>query len=641
MDGERQTPARILVVDDNVEIQTIFRKILEEEDGTAHAGLASAKTQLFGSTTSASPTGRTLAVDTASQGQEAMELVEKSLQEGKPYSMAFVDMRMPPGWDGLETIRNLWKCDSRLQVVLCTAYSDHSLDHIARELNPGDRLLILKKPFEATEAVQAAKSLVEKWQLGRQAELKMEQLDQLVQERTAKIQHMALHDELTGLPNRALLMVRIAACFERRNRHPDHKFAIMFLDCDRFKTINDSLGHEVGDLLLVSIAERLRESLRAGDMVSYGDSMPVRLGGDEFVVLLDDIREDTDAARVAERILEVLHAPYKIAGQVFHITVSVGITTSQRPYDSPSDMVRDADTAMYRAKGSGRSRYVMFDERMHEQAAARLALEVELRNALVEQQFVVHYQPIVRAPGGLVGFEALIRWQHPQRGLISPSGFIGVAEEMGLILQIDFWVIREACRQLKVWQDRYPEMELTLNANLSRRSLADPTLARQVVQMVAESGVLANSLCLEITESAVMDDTLLAAQLIEDIKRAGIRLYLDDFGTGQSSLSCLHQFALSGLKIDCSFVRDMTSREELQSVLKAIVELARAFHMEVIVEGVETPEQAAILDGLKCNKLQGYLFSKPMGAKDAEDYIRSYMAGSPREACLAAGHDRA
>lgn len=627
--SEANTPSRrrLLVIDDNESIHADYRKILELPDRPS--SLNAAKAALFGSApTPATPAGRmSFVVDTATQGQEGLRKVEEALQAGDSYAVAFVDMRMPPGWDGVQTIRHIWQVDEDIQVVICTAFSDYSLEDITRELGRHDRLLLLKKPFDNVEILQLANALSEKWVLKRQAALKMEALERMVQERTAQIEHALLHDKLTDLPNRALLTERLNAAIERHRRHPDYKFAILFLDFDRFKLINDSLGHEVGDLLLVEVAERLRESLRATDLISHA-STAARLGGDEFLVLLEDLREEQDAARVAERLLKVLSEPYSLNQQMIHVTISTGIATSDRGYGRAGDMIRDADTAMYRAKAAGRARYVMFDQRMHEEVTDRIEMENGLRQAVQEMDFSLHYQPIIDLrKGRLAAFEALVRWQHPRRGLVTASELIPIAEDTGLVLPLSLWVLEEACRQLKTWRDRYPEMQhLLMSVNLSRKQLIDSELVEHISGIIAGAGLQPRDVVLEITESAVLDDPATAVQIFKRLQEMGVWLHLDDFGTGYSSLSCLYQFPLSGLKIDRSFIANLTSRPEHTTMLEAIVKMARAFNLQVVGEGVETAEQAELITQLRVDHAQGFYYDHPRDPRGAETFIRKQLA---------------
>lgn len=622
------TRRRVLVVDDNEAILADFQKILA--DAKQPSSLAAAKAALFGSPTVplADPGSRPeFEVDGALQGEDGLRKVEAALREGRPYQVAFVDMRMPPGWDGLETIKHIWQVDADIQVVICTAYSDYSLDQIIDHLGCSDRLLLLKKPFDNVEIIQLAAALSEKWRLKREATRRTEELERMVLQRTSEIEHALLHDKLTGLPNRTLFSERLSIAILRHKRHPERKFAILFLDFDRFKIINDSLGHDMGDLLLVESAQRLRESLRSSDAVSR-TTTPARLGGDEFIVLIEDFNELHDVARIAERLLKTLSEPYVLNGQKVHITASVGIATSDRGYERAADMIRDADTAMYRAKTGGRARYVMFDQNMHEEVRVRLAMESSLRRAVQKSELTLHYQPIFRLHDRrLVGFEALLRWNHPERGPITAAELIPVAEDTGLIVPLGLWVLSEACRQLATWRSAYPEAaKLVMSINLSRRQLTDADLIVQVGRIIQQHGIDPRNLVLEITESSMLDKPAGAIESLDRLRAMGLSLYLDDFGTGYSSLSCLHQFPLQGIKIDRAFIHHLRDRREYTAVFQAIVAMAKAFDLRLVAEGVETDEQLELLRSLDCEFVQGFLLGPPTDSSAAENVIRKFTA---------------
>lgn len=906
-----QQNRRILVIDDNDAIHQDFRKILGNRADTAV--LDELRTSLLGASPTA-PESIRYELETASQGQEGLEKVRQALEEDSPYSLAFVDMRMPPGWDGLETIEQIWRADPNIQIVICTAYSDYSWKDIHERLGQTDGLLILKKPFDNVEVRQLACALTEKWHLARQAQLDLDELEVTIQQRTAELQfeiadrrqaqtalqereaqtrailqaaadaivtiddqgiittfnrageelfgygaseiigqnvsvlapspyreehdshiqrylrtgqtriiglereldavrrdgsmfpmalrvtemnhngqrwfiaivqditerkqlrselellakfpaenpspvvrvaadgrviyanavsgpvleawgtspggylpqpwldtiaqvlrsgqnqaieircgerfitftlapvieagyvnfygqditdrvkaevelrrserelreqaeelerqkaqlvdevaqrmgaeaqarHDAMHDSLTGLSNRAVLLDRIEQCLRRTKREKDFVFALLFLDFDRFKIINDSLGHEVGDQLLISMADRLKGSLRIGDTTSRVDQEPdaendnlsVRLGGDEFVILLDGIKDVADATLVAERIQKSLETPHKIGSHEVTSTASIGIVTSDLEYDSADDMLRDADTAMYRAKAAGRARHQVFDRAMHNEAVVRLELESDLRNALQHEQFRLVYQPIIDLRTGLaVGVEALIRWDHPERGVISPIDFIPVAEETGLIVAIGGWVLLEACQQLKQWQDQFSSNPpVSMNVNISKRQLTHSDLVETIEQVLETTKIEPHTLKLEITESAIMDSLDDLKPVLERLRACGVFLCIDDFGTGHSSLSCLHEFPIDVLKIDRAFLDNMRENREYAAVTQAIVTLAQNLGMDVVAEGVETLEQVAQLQALETDYAQGYYFARPLRPEDAAAFLQN------------------
>ena len=436
-----------------------------------------------------------------------------------------------------------------------------------------------------------------------------------------RLLHDAFHDALTGLPNRALFIDHLKLTIAQSKRNKARKFAVLFLDLDRFKVVNDSLGHIIGDQLLVGIARRLELCLRQGDTVA-------RVGGDEFTILLDDLVEESEAEFIAERIQQEVGTPFFLGGREVFTTVSIGIAPSSRGYDQPDEMLRDADTAMYRAKSLGKARHEVFDEAMHALAVNLLQLETDLRRAQERNEFIIEYQPIVSLTDFRVsGFEALVRWQHPERGLVSPCDFIPVAEEGGQILQIGQWVLRQACIEMRGWQERFPaDPALFVTVNLSAKQFAQPDLIEQVKESLETSNLDPNCLKLEITESVVMDDIEKGTAMLFQLRALGVRLSIDDFGTGYSSLSYLHRFPIDTLKIDRSFVTRIVNDKENIEIVRTILMLAENLDMDVVAEGVETQEQMALLRQLSCQSGQGYFFSKPMRVPEAEQIISDTYA---------------
>ena len=433
-----------------------------------------------------------------------------------------------------------------------------------------------------------------------------ERISRVLEETKEHFRHAAFHDSLTGLPNRAMFTELLKAEMESSKRRNDHLFAVLFLDLDRFKNINDSLGHTHGDLLLVAFAERLERALRPVDTLA-------RFGGDEFAILLSGMHDATDAVRVAQRISEELSQPFVLDKNSAFATASIGIALSSSGYDRPEDILRDADTAMYRAKENGKARYEVFDHAMHARAVSRLQLESDLRQAVEQKEFCVYYQPIVSLETGrLAGFEALVRWNHPRRGLVSPADFIPVAEETGLIVPIGEWVLLEACKHIRECQTAFPShRSLSLSVNLSARQVAQSDLLDRIKEALAISKLNPHCLKLEITESVVMENAEAAALMFKQLRSLGVQLSIDDFGTGYSSLSYLHRFPLNYLKIDRSFVSRLTTDND-NAIVRTISTLARNLGMEVIAEGIETEEQYQQLRMLGCEYGQGYLFSQPV-----------------------------
>lgn len=432
-------------------------------------------------------------------------------------------------------------------------------------------------------------------------------------------------DPLTGLPNRLLFIDRLGRAINHARRQRNHLFAVLFFDLDGFKMINDSLGHLIGDQLLVGVANRLEKCLRSGDTVArFGRGFTMaRLGGDEFTVLLEELKDPSDAKKAADRLMKELTSPFILAGKEVFTSVSIGIALSNPSYEEPEDILRDADTAMYRAKSLGKARYEVFDADMRASVIARLQLETDLRRAVDREEFVNYYQPIVSlASGRIVGFEALLRWHHPTRGLVGPQDFISVAEETGLIRELGWWNLQEACRQMAEWRRHYNGYShLTISVNLSAKQFVQRNLVNEIRNLLDDLRLPPQSLRLEITESTVMGDPSSAVKMLEEIKSLGISLAIDDFGTGYSSLSYLHRFPLDTLKIDRSFISGMDHGIEGMEIARTILPMAKNLQLDVIAEGVETSEQLAILKKLHCKYGQGYYFSRPISAEEVETLL--------------------
>lgn len=726
---------RILAIDDNESIHDDFKKIL---GASSKQKIASDSFSAFFGETIEPSDEQTFEIDTASQGKEGLKKVELSIAEERPYAMAFVDIRMPPGWDGVETVCRLWEVDPNLLIVICTAFNDYNWNEMSKQLGCMDRWLILKKPFDNVEVRQLASSLTEKWDLALKSELKLQELErtigkanrQLTAFRKAvdaagivamidldgtilevnenfceisgyshdelvgqnhkivlsdhhpeeyfeelyetvrenniwrgeicnrakdgslywvdmtivpmldeneetisyftlrieindrkrlmgELHTQAYNDSLTGLPNRAAILNSIQEAIERG---PDHQFALLFLDFDRFKLINDSLGHDMGDELLKKIAERLKQALRGTD-----ELIPARLGGDEFVVLLNGLTHLSDATVVAERLLKAFSECYELGSNTVYSTASIGVVTSEYQYQSASDMLRDADLAMYKAKASAHGSYLLFDRSMRESVQHQMRLESDLRNAITHNEFVVYYQPIVSLESGkMEGMEALIRWEHPEQGQVSPADFIPIAEETGLISAIGHWCLDEACRQFVEWKKSYPENgPQFLHVNISRKQLLDPGLTSTIEALITKHGIEPHTLHLEVTESLIMADQTLLIPILKEIRKLGIKVDMDDFGTGHSSLSCLHEFPLDVLKIDRSFVMNARKVRDYAALLQAIITLADNLELKVVAEGISDAEQLILLQALGCEFGQGYYFSPPIPAEEIQTFFGS------------------
>jgi diguanylate cyclase (GGDEF)-like protein/PAS domain S-box-containing protein len=432
-------------------------------------------------------------------------------------------------------------------------------------------------------------------------------------------------DPLTGLANRLLFMDRLEQEFTTYRANPAAQFAVMFLDIDRFKLINDSLGHLAGDQLLIAMAERMVRGVRTGNSRARPASrdLPARLGGDEFAVLLCDLADPAEALHVAQRILMELREPFGLGDRGIFCTVSIGIAPCGPAYGSAADMVRDADTAMYTAKSKGRSRCEVFDESMRARVVERLQIENDLRHAVENQELSVHYQPKVRlADRRICGFEALARWRHPERGWIPPLEFIPVAEETGLIHDLDMWILRQACTQMQAWHATYPsDPLLAISVNLSPCQFTQPQLVEQIADVLRETGLEPSSLRLEITESVLMDDHEIAHDVLTRLKLLGVGLKIDDFGTGYSSLAYLAQLPFDTLKIDRSFTVQLEGGDCNSEIVKSILDMAHTLGMQVVAEGVEENEQITHLISMGCEFGQGFFFSRPVPPEDAERMV--------------------
>jgi diguanylate cyclase (GGDEF)-like protein len=495
---------------------------------------------------------------------------------------------------GPPTLENLAEMASYGQLVAPTI--DRAL--LRHQLAENERLLHARSMGEL-RAVKAVKTANE---MRREAE--------------GKLLHAAFHDALTDLPNRSLFMDRLAHAIRRAERQKGVVFAILCVGVDRFKVINDSLGHSIGDQMLVSISERLKQAIRPSDTLA-------RLGGDVFTILLEDIGSLRRANRVTERIQAALGQALLLDGKELFATTGIGIALSTGQHDA-GELLHNAELALHRAKGRGRGETEVFDLNMHSAAIALLELETDLRKGLEREEFRVHYQPLYKLEDTLVlhGFEALVRWQHPRRGLLAPGAFLGVAEESGLIVQIDDWVLKQSCRQMAEWTKHAGvQNDLTINVNLSDRQIHRPALVAEVFATIDGSGIDRSRIALEITENLVMDHTSGATEVLRELHQGGLHLHLDDFGTGYSSLSYLRRLPLHCLKIDRSFVSKIDQDQGDMAVVQAIVMLAKSLGLKVTAEGIETQNQLDIIRQLGCEFGQGYLFDKPLPADEATDLL--------------------
>jgi len=611
---------RVLVIDDNAAIHADFRKILGPQEGE-NAELAAAARAIFGDSGGPStPPDPGFEIESAMQGKEGVKRVADALTSGHPYALAFVDMRMPPGWDGLETIEKLWAVDPHVQVVICSAYSDYDWPELVARLGHADNLLVVKKPFEPVEIQQCANALTRKWQNERALKHQLETLENIVSTRTQgleaankQLRHLATHDALTGLPNRALLDDRISQAIAGSQRD-QHRFAAIMIDLDRFKPINDTLGHGAGDELLREVARRLCSVVRPADTV-------VRIGGDEFMLIINPIGARQEAEQIAQRAIDALKPEFKIAGVEVHATLSVGVAFYPDDGTTVETLIARADAAMYCAKQRGRNNWQCFEPGMDRQTREKMLLESDLHLALQNNQFELYYQPKVDLGTAEVhSAEALIRWNHPERGQLVPSDFLAIAEECGLITEIGQWVVREACHQAKSWQ-KQGLAPIRVTVNLSPLQFRSGRLLQIIREVLKDEQLDPHCLEVEISESSVMSNPEESVRILEQLSEIGVLVSVDNFGTGYSSMSYLRRFPIDKLKIDRSFIDQVMTRADDASIVRAIVSLAHSLGLKVGAEGVETAEQLEFLKRIGCDQYQGYQFSTPVNAKTFKELL--------------------
>ncbi|NYH10148.1 putative bifunctional diguanylate cyclase/phosphodiesterase [Pseudomonas moraviensis] len=604
---------RVLIVDDSPSIHGDFAKILKP--ATAQdTSLGETESLLFGtpSHTTVSAKER-FELDSAYQGREALALVEAALAAGRPYAMAFIDMRMPPGWDGLETIERLWQVDPRLQVALCTAYTDYSWEEIDQRLPSSDRLLILKKPFDAIEIRQMASALTVKWQMTEDAALKMNLL--------------ARTDGLTGLVNRATLIERLHQAFAaaRRGAAP---FAVFYLDLDHFKRINDTLGHPVGDLLLQQVAQRIRSGVRENDVVA-------RLGGDEFAILQLDVSDPTQSATVAAKIRDALAEPYHLTGNAVHISVSIGICI-YRPTSLDADsLLAGADMALYRAKETGRNQYQFHSEEITREVAERLILAEELTTALTRGGLKLDYTPEVDLHSGkILGMAAQVSWQHPRLGLLPASAFVPAAEKTGAIIPLGRWILDHACWQMRHWQNEgVAPPVMAIKISLAQLKTG-PELIYDVLRIAARWELAPWDLRFDVTEATLAQTKWTHNDALPRLRELGVTIAIDDFGTEYSSFDWLQTYRVNHLKLTQSLIDHAAQDEAGANRLRAIVNFARDLAIDISAEGTLPADQdAALTSGPPLNNVQGLCPREAVSPEQAARLLKdaSVAAPLPRE----------
>jgi diguanylate cyclase (GGDEF)-like protein len=611
---KKRPPIRVLVADDEAEVRDAYRQILSEADMSSETAVFhNLRERLFSKAVQeqlvkgASPSDTTFTPMFCDGAEAAVAAVREALAAEDPFAVAFLDMRMPPGPDGVWAAARIRELDPAIEIVICTAYSDIDPRDIGGMVPPEEKLSYLQKPFHPHEIRQMTISLASKWRSEH------------------RIVKLAYFDALTGLPNREQSRNRLSSALAAAKQHR-RMLAVLYLDLDNFKRVNDTLGHAVGDELLCLVAARLRSSLRADDTVedSAGSraSHIARLGGDEFIVILPNIRSADDAAGVAARLIAELQEPMRLALHTLVVTPSIGVAVFPADGVEVDTLLRNADLAMYFAKRKGPGMHAFFDASMNDAALHRFTLEAKLRGALERNEFTLHYQPQFDVRTGSVsGMEALLRWTNDELGVVPPAEFIPVAEETGLILGIGEWVLRNACLQAKSWVDEgLPVARMAVNVSGQQFVLRD--FPQVVAGIIKETGIAASMLELEITESVVMKDEAWAEQALSQLKELGVMLAIDDFGTGYSSFGRLRHFAVDRLKIDRSFMTSLIDCSDDRAIAAAIIAMSRSLRINVTAEGVESFPQLLFLQEHDCHEAQGFLFSRALPAEDAHKLLK-------------------
>ena len=605
-----RAPIRVLVVDDEAAIRDAYRQIFSEPE---HDGQNAARRQLgarlFGGEGSGQPNRQPTAAMTfdavyCDGAEAAVTAVRQSLADKQPFAVTFLDMRMPPGPDGIWAASHIREIDPAIEIAVCTAYSDVDPVDIGGRVPPEDKVSYLQKPFHPHEVRQMAIALASKWRAERH------------------LARLAYFDSLTGLPNREQAHTRLRSALETTLQQ-GKMLAVMYIDLDNFKRINDTLGHSVGDEVLKVAAERLRKSLRRVDERGSDVSRVERpgdvgrLGGDEFMVILPDITSSDDARSVADRLIAAIQKPMELASNTVVITPSIGIAIAPTDGTDAASLLRHGDLAMYFAKRRWPGSYAFFDVSMNEGMLQRYTIEGKLRGALERGELSLHYQPQIDvATGEIAGMEALLRWTNDELGVVPPMDFIPIAEDCGLIIPIGEWVLRTACAQAKIWHDEGLAVK-RIAVNIAGQQFAMPNFVEMVGNVLTESGLAHGMLELEITESMVMMDEKRSEKLLADLHDIGVSVAIDDFGTGYSNFQRLQHLAIDRLKMDRSFVRDLSETADDGAIAAAIINVAKALKVGVVAEGVESFAQLRFLQDHLCNQAQGFLLSRALPVGEA------------------------
>ncbi|HEX9707131.1 MAG TPA: EAL domain-containing protein [Steroidobacteraceae bacterium] len=605
-----RAPIRVLVVDDEAAIRDAYRQIFSEpEQSGQNAARRTLGAKLFGGDKPKQPerlpsAALTFDVELCDGAEAAVAAVKQALDAKQPFAVAFLDMRMPPGPDGVWAAGRIRELDPAIEIAVCTAYSDVDPCDIGGRVPPEDKLSYLQKPFHPHEVRQMAIALASKWRAERH------------------VARLAYFDSLTGLPNREQAHTRLRSALELTQQQ-GKMLAVMYIDLDNFKRINDTLGHSVGDEVLKVAAERLRKSLRRVDnreSAGSGFERPGdvgRLGGDEFMVILPDITSSDDARSVADRLIAAIQKPMELSTNTVIITPSIGIAISPTDGTDAASLLRHGDLAMYFAKRRWPGSYAFFDVSMNEGMLQRYTIEGKLRGALERGELSLHYQPqIEMATGDIAGMEALLRWTNDDLGVVPPLDFIPIAEDCGLIIPIGEWVLRTACAQARKWHDEGLAVK-RIAVNIAGQQFAMPNFVELVSSILAETGLDNGMLELEITESMVLMDEKRSEKLLTELHAIGVSVAIDDFGTGYSNFQRLQNFAIDRLKMDRSFVRDLSETADDGAIAAAIISVAKALKVGVVAEGVESFAQLRFLQDHLCNQAQGFLLSRALPAGEA------------------------
>jgi diguanylate cyclase (GGDEF)-like protein len=555
-------------------------------------------------------------IHSAYDGDDAMQRVTASLAVAEPYAVVFIAVDSDKNQQGLKTLATLWEKDKNFQAVLCTDTIDSQWERKIAKFPVGNNYMILKNPHDGMSVRQLAHTLAHKWQLENEKQLHNAHFEDHIKDRVSELNYQAHYDVLTALPNRTQLLKDLNELIVEAKK-ADRKLGIFFFDLDRFKLINDGLTHTIGDEVLKAVAERLQAAA-----VEYKHILG-RFGGDEFILIIDDIKSESAASAIVKSLSGLFHKPFSIVGRRLNITSSIGVAFFPKDGSSARELFSHADIAMYVAKARGNNSYQFYESSLNMDVLKRLDFETELSQAIEMGQFVLHYQPEFNlVTGVLEGAEALMRWQHPERGLIMPEEFISIAEETGLIVPMGEWVLRAACRQNKIWQESHlPQLRMAVN--VAGLQFEHPGFVDLVKNILQDSGLSASYLELEITENVIIKNNKFV-NIVHELKNLGTRIALDDFGSGYSNINYLRKLPIDRLKIDRTYIQNIRTNAQDEAIIRTVIAMANAFNLQVLAEGVETPDQLNFLKEAQCHEGQGFYFSKPLSVEEFELFLNSY-----------------